>query len=63
MIRDLWNVPNVISLIRLALIPLFIWLIVVGEYGWAGILFGFIGATDWIDGYFARRLNQVTEVG
>lgn len=63
MIRQLWNVPNVISLIRLGLIPLFIWLIAVGEYGWAGILFGVIGATDWIDGYFARKLDQITEVG
>lgn len=63
MISDLWNVPNVISLIRLALIPVFIWLLVVAEYGWAGVLLGVIGATDWIDGYLARRLGQVTEVG
>jgi cardiolipin synthase len=62
-IAELWNVPNVISLIRLALIPAFIWLGVIGEYGWAGVLLGVIGATDWIDGYLARRLNQVTEVG
>lgn len=63
MISDLWNVPNVISLIRLALIPVFIWLVAITEYGWAGILLGVIGATDWIDGYLARRLGQVTEVG
>lgn len=63
MIHELGNVPNVISLIRLALIPVFVWLTAIGEYGWAGILLGVIGATDWIDGYLARRLNQVTEVG
>ena len=63
MIRDLAKIPNLVSLARLALIPFFIWLIAAGEYGWAGILFGFIGATDWIDGYLARRLDQVTEVG
>jgi cardiolipin synthase len=62
-IAELWNVPNVISLIRLALIPAFIWLGVNGEYGWAGVLLGVIGSTDWIDGYLARKLNQVTEVG
>jgi cardiolipin synthase len=61
--RDLFNVPNIISLIRLALIPVFVWLVVVAEYGWAGVLLGVIGATDWIDGYLARRLNQVTEIG
>ena len=63
MIAELWNVPNVISLIRLALIPLFVWLVAIGEYGWAGVLLGVIGSTDWIDGYLARRLGQVTEVG
>lgn len=63
MIRDLTKIPNIVSLSRLALIPLFVWLIVIEEYGWAGILFGFIGATDWIDGYLARRLDQVTELG
>ncbi len=63
MISQLWNVPNVISLLRLALIPLFVWLVVVDQYGWAGVLLGVIGATDWIDGYLARRLGQVTEVG
>lgn len=61
--RQLWNVPNVISLLRLALIPLFLWLVVTEDYGWAGVLLGVIGATDWIDGFLARRLDQVTEVG
>ena len=63
MIAELWNVPNVISLVRLALIPVFVWLVVIAEYGWAGVLLGVIGATDWIDGYLARKLGQVTEVG
>lgn len=63
MIRDLANVPNAVSLVRIGLIPIFVWLVIVDEYTWAGILFGFIGATDWIDGYLARRLDQVTEIG
>jgi cardiolipin synthase len=59
-----FNVPNTISFIRLALIPVFIWVVFgAREYGWAGILLGVIGATDWIDGFLARRLNQVTELG
>jgi cardiolipin synthase len=62
-ISELWNVPNVISLVRLALIPVFVWLVAKGEVGWAGVLLGVIGSTDWIDGYLARRLGQVTEVG
>jgi cardiolipin synthase len=59
-----FNVPNSISFLRLALIPLFVWLVFVPEeYGWAGVLLGIIGATDWIDGYLARRLDHVTELG
>jgi cardiolipin synthase len=63
-VGTVFNVPNTISFIRLALIPLFIWLVFVPqEYGWAGVLLGIIGATDWIDGYIARRYDQVTELG
>jgi cardiolipin synthase len=61
--KDLFNVPNTISLIRIALIPVFVWLVVAENYGPAGLLLGVIGATDWIDGYLARKLDQVTELG
>lgn len=61
--RDLFNVPNTISLIRLALIPGFVWLVVIDEFAWAGVLLGIIGATDWVDGFLARKLGQVTEIG
>jgi cardiolipin synthase len=63
LIRDLFNVPNTISLIRLALIPVFVWMVVDTNYGWAGVLLTVIGGTDWIDGFLARKLNQVTEIG
>lgn len=63
MIRELLNVPNTISIIRLLLIPVFVWMVIDTNYGWAGVLLGVIGATDWIDGFLARRLGQVTEIG
>lgn len=63
MIRQLFNVPNTISLIRLALIPVFVWLVVDTNYGWAGVLLAVIGVTDWMDGFLARKLGQVTEIG
>lgn len=58
------TIPNLISLVRLALIPVFLWLLVGRDdpLG-AGLLLGVIGSTDWVDGYLARRLNQVSEVG
>jgi cardiolipin synthase (CMP-forming) len=58
------TLPNVVSIIRLLLVPLFLWLVFAAdEIGWAGALLGVIGATDWVDGYLARRLGQVSELG
>ena len=57
------TIPNAVSLVRLLLIPVFVWLVLIEQTAWAGVLLGFIGATDWIDGYLARRLDQVSEVG
>ena len=58
------TVPNLVSLIRLALVPVFLWLVIGREnVAGAGWLLAFIGATDWIDGYLARRLDQVSKVG
>jgi cardiolipin synthase len=58
------TIPNLISVIRLALIPVFVWLLAsADEPVWAGIVLVVIGSTDWIDGYLARRLNQVSEIG
>ena len=57
------TIPNAVSVVRLLLIPVFVWLVLIEQTAWAGVLLGFIGATDWIDGYLARRLDQVSEVG
>lgn len=58
-----WTIPNAVSVVRLLLIPLFVWLVALDQVGWAGVLLFVIGATDWIDGYLARRLDQISEVG
>lgn len=58
------TIPNLISLIRLALIPVFLWLLVGRDDPLAaGWLLGLIGSTDWVDGFLARKLDQVSEVG
>jgi cardiolipin synthase len=58
------TVPNVLSFIRIALIPVFCWLIVDEDTTMAGILlFGAVVATDWVDGTIARRTGQVSELG
>jgi cardiolipin synthase len=58
------TIPNAVSLVRLAAVPLFLWLLFAADDpAAAGWLLGGIGATDWVDGYLARRLGQVSEVG
>lgn len=61
------TVPNVVSFIRLGMIPVFVWLFLGAESRKqlvaAFVLLGVIGGTDWIDGFLARRLNQVSVLG
>ncbi len=59
-----WTVPNAISGVRLLTIPLFAWLALVPEQDAAAALVLVIGGiTDFVDGYLARRWNQVTRLG
>ncbi|WP_235518340.1 CDP-alcohol phosphatidyltransferase family protein [Cellulomonas sp. Leaf334] len=57
------TVPNVISLVRLLLVPVFALLIVRGHDGWAVAVLAVSGASDWLDGVLARRLGQVSRLG
>src|SRR4051812_335191 len=58
------TVPNVLSLVRLACVPLFLWLLFAQDNrAAAAYLLGGLGATDWVDGYVARRYDQVSTVG
>lgn len=58
------TVPNAISVGRLLCIPLFLWLLFGrDDRARAAYLLGALGATDWVDGFVARRYNQVSTVG
>lgn len=60
----LWTLPNALSALRLALVPVFLWLVLGPEEdGWALALLMFSGVTDWLDGWLARRLDQYSVVG
>jgi cardiolipin synthase len=60
----LLTVPNVITLLRLLCLPLFLYLLLgLDNRLAAGWLLAALGATDWVDGYLARRLGQVSEFG
>ncbi len=58
-----WNVPNALSSIRLILAMFVCGLIELGWYQTALICFIVAVSTDWIDGYWARKFNQVTKLG
>ncbi|HEV3187342.1 MAG TPA: CDP-alcohol phosphatidyltransferase family protein, partial [Acidimicrobiales bacterium] len=56
--------PNAITLLRLALLPVFFWLLFgTNHRAVAAWLLAALGATDWIDGFVARRWHQVSNVG
>lgn len=57
------NIPNVISLTRLLAVPVVLYLILDGAYGAAFALFVVAGASDAVDGYLAKRLDQSSRIG
>ena len=58
-----FSVPNVISLIRLAIIPFMVWFYLEGKLVWAVAMVAISGLSDAIDGYIARHFNQITPLG
>ncbi|MDT5019596.1 MAG: hypothetical protein QOG47_2938 [Mycobacterium sp.] len=60
----LLTVPNVLSGLRLALIPVFVYLLLVAHAdGWSVAILMFSGASDWADGKIARLMNQSSRLG
>ena len=63
-----WTIPNVLSLIRIGLLPVFALLYLKSPaqpalLWWAGAVLVFSGLTDLFDGWIARRFNQISEIG
>ena len=58
------TVPNAITLLRVACLPVFCWMLFgLGNRAGAAILLGALEATDWVDGWVARRFNQTSALG
>ena len=58
------TIPNFLTLLRIALIPFIVVLYLAGAPGiWVAGIFLLTGATDWLDGFLARRMNQVSLFG
>jgi cardiolipin synthase (CMP-forming) len=57
------TIPNVLSVVRLALIPVFLLLMAGGSYGFAVLTLAISSFTDFADGFIARRFGQVSRLG
>ncbi|WJW74290.1 CDP-diacylglycerol--glycerol-3-phosphate 3-phosphatidyltransferase [Thiohalobacter sp. IOR34] len=61
-----YNIPNILTLLRIGLIPVFVvvfYLPFAGANLWTAVLFGLAAVTDWLDGYLARRLQETSAFG
>ena len=65
--KDIFSIPNILSFVRILLIPIFVWLYVTagtsGEYYLAAAVVVASGITDFLDGQIARRCHMITEFG
>jgi cardiolipin synthase len=58
------TIPNAISVVRLACLPVFLWLLFGrDDRAYAAWLLAFLGTTDFLDGYIARHFDQVSNLG
>ena len=62
--NTVFTIPNLLSFLRLVGVPIFFWLIVGPQADTAAlILLSISAATDWLDGFLARKLNQFSRIG
>lgn len=62
-----WNIPNILTLFRIVLIPVFVVAFYWPDSGWNPVIttgiFFLAGVSDWLDGYLARKLDQQSAFG
>jgi cardiolipin synthase (CMP-forming) len=61
--NNILTIPNLLTFLRMALVPVFASLLYYGYFGWALFVFFFAGVSDGVDGFVARRFNQQSELG
>lgn len=61
--KNCWTIPNLLSVIRILLIPLFAYLFYNDEKIWAVIVLALSGLSDTFDGKIARKFNQISDLG
>lgn len=66
LLKEFWNLPNMLTMGRILIIPLFVWCTYDGDPFYsvvAGAIFTVAAVTDVVDGFLARRWNMITVVG
>ena len=61
--REIWTLPNLLTLLRVLLIPVFLWLMILGQTRGAFAVFLLAGMTDFLDGMAARLWRQSSKIG
>lgn len=64
--KRFWTVPNALSLLRIAMVPVFVWCFfasIIHNRAWSMVIFLAAGGTDVVDGYIARHFNQISVWG
>ena len=62
-LKFIWNIPNTLSLVRLALLPVFAVLYLKDHFGWSLLALALSGLPDLFDGMIARKYHQITDIG
>jgi cardiolipin synthase (CMP-forming) len=60
---EVFNIPNFLSFLRIALVPVFLWFLLEEMFISAITVLALAGLTDFLDGFLARKLNQITKLG
>ena len=60
---EVFNVPNLLSFLRILLVPVFLWFLLEELFLAAIAVLAVAGLTDFLDGFLARKLNQTTKLG
>ena len=67
MSRQLYSIPNLLSIMRILILPFFVWAYLMAEpqtgYPLSCMLLALSGLSDMLDGFIARRFHMVTDIG
>ncbi|EPM6851567.1 CDP-alcohol phosphatidyltransferase family protein [Enterococcus hirae] len=61
--KEIGTIPNLLSIFRVILLPFYFYFVLEQSFMLAGILIALSGITDFLDGFIARKFNQITELG